>query len=717
MRWWTRKGRLRASGLPGKAARRRGSWACWALWLCGVVPMAQGAGPAVVDAQVQQAAPARFDDADTLLNLTREGAVLYEADPVKLTGYQYCSQAVAMAEQGEFRLSVRAASKALHLALANQDPNLQALAHRDLAIAFNYAGLIDKAELHAREALKATAKEPAKVAGPAYKVLGDVLAQRGDFPGAVREYQEALRTASPRYGPLVQASLANALIESGDVGQARQVLDGMAAPEDPSAAVQLDRTRARLLLAEGRPALAAELYQSMTRGHVGVDSAYYQLWGWDGLARSETAQGNAAAAGKAYAQALDTVDAVRARFRSEEFKMGLFSSVQTVFDGAAAFYAKQDEPARAFDVGERSRSRALLDEVRHRARLPEEMTQAIDVASVQRLLAPDEAVVQFYALPDQLLVWVVDAQRIRMHRLPIGRENLQRLVQAFRDAVAGGRTTVVAGADALGNALLGPLGLPDGIRLIVVPHGPLHYLPFQALRLQGHYLIERHPVSIAPSISIAVGLARRTPRAPSDAVAFGNPRVGDEYELPAAAREAADIAALFQRGQAYTGTAATKTEFLEVAGRAPIVHVAAHALADPVDPLYSRILLANENGQRKFLEAHEINGLDLSRNRLVTLSACESGLGRVAQGDEVLGFPRSFLAAGSSTLIASFWPVSDDAAELLMRTLYQSLTQGKDVQRAMQAGQLAVLHTPGRSHPFFWAPFNVIGNWRLTVGN
>ena len=112
MRWWTRKRRLRASGLRGKAARRRGSWACWALWLCGAVPMAQGAGPAAVDAQVQQAAPARFDDADTLLNLTREGAVLYEADPVKLTGYQYCSQAVAMAEQGEFRLSVRAASKA-----------------------------------------------------------------------------------------------------------------------------------------------------------------------------------------------------------------------------------------------------------------------------------------------------------------------------------------------------------------------------------------------------------------------------------------------------------------------------------------------------------------------------------------------------------------------------------------------------------------------------
>jgi len=696
---------------------RRAACAGAIFWVCGLAPEVRAGQPPAIDVGVQQAAPSRLEDADTLLGLTKEGAALYESDPVKLSGYQYCSQAVAMAEQGEFRLSVRAASKALHLALTQDDPNLQALAHRDLAIAFDYAGLVDKAEQHARAALKLPAKEPAKVAGPAYKVLGDIQAQRGKYAEAVREYQHALRDASPRYAPLVRASLVNALIDSGDVAQARQAWDGVAPADEASMSPQWSRTRARLLLAEGQPAEAAQLYRAMTRERSGVDSAYERLWGWEGLARSEAVQGNRQAAGRAYAQALDTVDTVRAKFRSEEFKMGLFSSVQTVFDGATAFYADEEETARAFDVGERSRSRALLDEVRQRARLPEDMTQTLDVAEVQHLLAPDESVVQFYALPDQLLVWVVDTRQIRMHRIPVGRDNLQRLVQAFRDAVAGGRTSVVGGADALGAALLGPLDLPEGARLIVVPHGPLHYLPFQALRLHGEYLIERHPISIAPSISIAVGLARHTPRAASTAAAFGNPRVGDEYELPGAAREATDVAAFFDKGRAYTGAAATKTEFIGASAHAPIVHVAAHAQADQVDPLYSRILLANENGQRNFLEAHEINALDLSGNSLVTLSACESGLGRVALGDEVLGFPRSFLAAGSSTLIASFWPVSDDAAELLMRTLYKALAQGTDVQRAMQAGQLAVLRTPGRSHPFFWAPFNVIGNWRLTVGS
>ncbi len=117
-----------------------------------------------------------------------------------------------------------------------------------------------------------------------------------------------------------------------------------------------------------------------------------------------------------------------------------------------------------------------------------------------------------------------------------------------------------------------------------------------------------------------------------------------------------------------------------------------------------------------FLEAREVLELDLSKVSLVTLSACESGLGRVADGDEVLGFTRSFLSAGSSGLIVSLWPVSDDATKLLMSTLYGELARGTDVQLAMQRAQIAVLKASGMEHPFFWAPFDVIGDWRLTVG-
>src|SRR3546814_1880924 len=90
----------------------------------------------------------RLDDVDTLLSLTSEGALLYENDEVKLDGYQYCSQAVALAERGELRRSVQAASKALHVALQSGHNDLLGKAYRDLAITFSYAGSLEIGRAH-----------------------------------------------------------------------------------------------------------------------------------------------------------------------------------------------------------------------------------------------------------------------------------------------------------------------------------------------------------------------------------------------------------------------------------------------------------------------------------------------------------------------------------------------------------------------------------------
>lgn len=711
-RWgWERPARRRA-GIAGALGLT-----CILLAGYGSVASAQQQQATSAEAAASRMEQARLADTDTLLALTSEGAVLYGQDSVKLSGYQYCSQAVALAEAGEFRQSVRAASKALHLANATNDPNLMAMANRDLAIVYSYSGQLEKAEEFAREALRHQARDPKLVVGPVQKVIGDVRSRRGDYAGAVLSYDEALANSSQRYAPLVQASLVNALIESGDPARAREVLGTMAPPKDAPLTAQLDRTRARLLLAENKPAEARDAYRALTARQVGADTEYYRLWAWDGVARSELALGQKQAAAEAVGRALGDVDKVRARFRSEEFKMGLFSDLQTVFERGVSIYSDAGDARQAFEVSEHSRSRALLDAVRGRAKINEQAANTVDLATLQRTLAADERVVQFHSLPDRLVVWVVGPSSIAEKTVAVKRDELNELVETFRNSIVRGRRTAIANADKLGAALLGPLGLAPGQRLVVVPHGPLHYLPFQALRLDGRYIIETHPVAVAPSMSIAVQLAQRTPRVNASLTAFGNPRIEDKYDLPGAETEVKQLARLFPRNAVYMGAAATKTQFRDVAARSPLMHVAAHAEADAVDPLYSRILLANEGGKQNFLEAHEILGLPMDGTALVTLSACESGLGRIAQGDEVLGFTRSFLSAGSSSLIASLWPVSDDATAVLMGTLYGELSKGRDIQKAMQAGQLAVLKDPKMSHPFFWAPFNLIGNWRLTVGS
>jgi CHAT domain-containing protein/predicted negative regulator of RcsB-dependent stress response len=700
--------------------RKKILFAGWvAVALCsGSNAFAQANAPSA-EAAAQKEERARLADTDTILALTTDGEILYAQDPVKRSGYQYCSQAVALAERGEFRQSVRAASKALHLANETNDPNLRAFAYRDLAIVYSYSGQLEKAEQFARESLRYQdqVRDPNLVVGPVNKVIGDVQTRRHDYAAAILSYEKALAGSSQRYTPLVQASLANALLESGDTARAEQVVASIPKPEDPQFAALLDRTRARLLLAEKKPAEARDLYMQLTRRNVGTDADYLHLWAWDGVARSDLALGQKQQAAEASAKALGGVDSVRARFRSEEFKMGLFSDLQAVFDRAIGLYSDLGDSRRAFEYSERSRSRALLDAVRGRAKLSDLAATTIDLPTLQRMLHPDERVVQFHSLPDRLQVWVISRADIKTQVVPVGREELIELVEVFRNSVIRGSRNAVSNADKLGAALIAPLGLESGQRLIVVPHGPLHYLPFQALRVNGRYVIETHPVSVAPSMSIAVQLAQRSPHADAKLVAFGNPRIEEKYDLPGAEAEVKQLAKIFPRNSLYTGADATKTQFREAVDSAPMLHVAAHAEADQVDPLYSRILLANEDGRHSFLEAHEILGIPMQNTSLVTLSSCESGLGRIADGDEVLGFTRSFLSAGSSTLIASLWPVSDDATEILMGTLYAQLAKGEDIQRAMQAGQLAVLQNPRMAHPFYWAPFNLIGNWRLTVGS
>lgn len=669
-----------------------------------------------VDTSTALNAMERLRDADTALALTADGALLYESQPVKLDGYEYCSQAVALAEKGAFRQSVRAASTALYVALQSKNDDLQAKAYRDLAIVYSYAGSLDKAEQFAREALKHKPKDAAQVVGPVYKVLGDIGARQGHYDQAIRDYQKAMGASSDRYRPLVQISLANALIEAGDLRKARQQLDQVKAGDNSVLATQLQRTEARLLLKENKPADARKAYQQLASASGGDDGAYYRFWAQVGVGHSDLAMGHRKQAADELVKALDGLAGVRSRFRSDEFKMGLFADVQQVYEQAIDLYSQLGDAANAFDISEQGRARALLDTVSEHSTRTTAPDRAVGAAALQKMLRPDERIVEFQTLPDRLLVWVVAPDGLHEHNFPIPREQLIKLVGAFRTAIINGRRSAVDAAGQLGDLLVKPLGLAPGTRLLVVPHGPLHYLPFQALRVDDQYMIERHPIALAPSASIAMQLIERSRRVNANLVAFGNPQVAPKYALPGAEAEVKALSADFPKAQIYLRSEATKQRFEQSTTRARLIHVAAHAQADTIDPLYSRILLASQDGKMDFLEAHEVLNLKLDDVALVTLSACESGLGRIANGDEVLGFTRSFLSAGASSMIVSLWPVSDDATKLLMSTLYGELARGTDLQMAMQKAQLAVLHQPGMQHPFFWAPFNVIGDWRLQVG-
>ena len=661
----------------------------------------------------------RIEDADTALSLAADGAALYDREAVKLDGYAYCSQAVELAEKGEFRESAQAASKALHVALQTGNTDLLGKAYRDLAIAFSYAGQLERAEQFANLSLKYPGVDPTQVNGPARKTIGDVRTRQARYDEAIASYEQAQPESSARFRPLVDASLANALILSGNLERARTTLDALTLPTDPAQLAQLQRTRGRLLLAENKPAEALTLYQQLANAPVSGDEGFYRAWALDGISRSEAALGRDGEAVQALDQALEVFDKARSRFRSDEFKMGLFSDLQSVFERAINLHSKLDQPALAFDISERSRARALLDAVAGRADVDNDTAAAMDAQSLQQMLKPDELVVAYHSLPDRLVAWVLSNEGVREVKFstPLPRKDLVRLVDAYRDTLIRLNPNASAIGDQIGELLLAPLGIPAGKRIIIVPHGPLHYLPFQALRLDGKYLIQRNPISIAPSISIAARLAQRTPTTTAQLLAFGNPTISPDVAdpLPGAEREVRELADQFPGAKLFFNAAANQTNFRANAPQSHLVHIAAHAMADTLDPLHSKVLLADENGQPNYLEAKDVLGMKLDNVAMIALSACESGLGRVDDGDEVLGFTRSFLSAGTSTMLVSLWPVSDAATEKLMTTLYTDLAKGDQVQDAMRAAQLAVMADPATAHPFYWAPFNLIGNWRLRI--
>lgn len=333
---------------------------------------------------------------------------------------------------------------------------------------------------------------------------------------------------------------------------------------------------------------------------------------------------------------------------------------------------------------------------------------SITAAQVQAQLPPAGALLEYHVLESETLLWRIDRTGVTVHRLPLTRAALRARVEELRTGVITRAPGARERARELHAALLAPALAPHDETLVIVPHDLLHYLPFAALWDGQRYLVERGPINVLPSASVL--LAPRPARLGPDArlVAFGNPATHAQYRLkplPAAESEVRDIARLFPATTALTRQDASKRRFLALAPTSQAIHVAAHALYDDLDPLASAIFLAPDGWDTGRLEAQEVFGLNLRGTALASLSACQTGLGKLNREDEVIGLSRAFLAAGVRSLALSLWSVDDDSTGKLMAAFYRELREAP-MPEALRRAQLAVLKE--HPEPFFWAPFFVI---------
>lgn len=313
----------------------------------------------------------------------------------------------------------------------------------------------------------------------------------------------------------------------------------------------------------------------------------------------------------------------------------------------------------------------------------------------------------------------------------------------------------------------------SGIRqLIIAPDGALNFIPFEALMdEQGHYWIENLSISYVTSGRDVFRWPLKSPsrsgpmivanpdfgaiqRSPTKS---GNERSVDRIgvsrlgflPLPGTAQEGEAIAKQFRGAALHTEKKANKSVLMSVAGP-KVLHIATHGFfldesaleevegtrgftieaetppseeragTQPPPPRVSPMLRsgmalsgANERGQTRgdgILTAFEASGLDLDGTKLVVLSACETGLGKMTQSDGVMGLRRAFVLAGAETTVMSLWKVDDEATRDMMIGYYRRLEAGGGRSESLREVRLQMMHAKATSHPFYWASFIVSGN-------
>lgn len=331
---------------------------------------------------------------------------------------------------------------------------------------------------------------------------------------------------------------------------------------------------------------------------------------------------------------------------------------------------------------------------------------ALTGAELASLVPTEEAALIFWRRGDDLFGFALRDGRVEARRLDA--TGLDAASDALLGAVWGRRKGDAwkAPAAALHRTLIAPFArIAMADRLWIVPHGFLHYVPWATLLGPDGPLSARHDFAVLPSLSTLSFLGAANG---AGALVLGNPDIRrPEGALPGAEAEARAVAQELQAGPPLLRAAATEAALRARAPRAGVLHLASHGVFDADRPLASALLLAPGGGQDGVLTAEEIYDLPLSA-RLVTLSACETGLGSVRSGDDVVGLTRGFLFAGADAVTASLWKVDDLATRALMERFYAEGAT-RDPRGALARAQRALQADPRFAHPHFWAAFQVWG--------
>jgi len=377
------------------------------------------------------------------------------------------------------------------------------------------------------------------------------------------------------------------------------------------------------------------------------------------------------------------------------------------------------------------------------------------VEQIQQLLNGNTALIEYFLGENQTIMFLITKTEFFVFPLP-SRNKIENSLRAFLKMLSNppkGEFNGILAAKRIYNELIFPAEskIKNVIsNLIIIPDGILYYLPFETLVRSDNgrpkeecYLIKNYRISYAPSSSILLFLSRiqSENNNPKGLLAFGNPffsfntpkkqkkqniKVLEEGYmntdftfslLPYSGREIIKISKYFPRKQRdiFINKNAKEEVIKEISlCNYKIIHFACHALVDEKFPFRSGLVLSFDEDSKEdgFLQVREICSLKLNTD-LVVLSACQTGKGKLENGEGILGFPRIFFYAGAKSILFSLWRINDKSTAFFMNYFYYYLSQGNEKAQALRLAKLKMIESKF-CHPFYWAAFVLNGDCNST---
>lgn len=356
--------------------------------------------------------------------------------------------------------------------------------------------------------------------------------------------------------------------------------------------------------------------------------------------------------------------------------------------------------------------------------------QPINVAFLQNQLKEGTIVINYFIAAHSIYVFVLAKKDIKIFEIALD-PNFDRNITGLRNSIRyDDKQTIYLTSRALYRQLF-PMRLAGSVKkIVVIPDGRLAVVPFEALITKNanplksefadfDYLMKDREVCYGYSATLYAANGKNQSLRSSKSIFLCAPIVFQERnpDLPGTADECRSIDSLFRTAGSLSAMylkeeaqeSVVKSEELK---SYDILHFATHGVVDENNPGRSKIeFTLNTALNDGDLFSAEIYNLDLNAD-LVTLSACQTGLGKISKGEGMIGLSRALLFAGAKNLIVSYWKVADQSTSKLMISFYDHLIQSEngDYSWALMMAKKSLIAIPETASPYYWAPFVLIGD-------